>query len=70
MSESLPTLHEADLLFELIRARYGDRLRPEQLEAVRRGVRTIVAQSAELRAVRLANADEPVQRFAPFRDDE
>ena len=64
------TDRETDLLFELIRARYGSRLTAEQLEGVRRGVAAVVAQSAALRAVRLGNADEPVQRFAPYRADE
>jgi hypothetical protein len=70
MSESEAIAREAEIRFELIRARYGDRLTPEQLEGVRRGVIAIVKQSAALRAVRLDNADEPVQRFTPFRADE
>jgi hypothetical protein len=70
MSEPAATSREADVLFELVRARYGDRLTPEQLESVRRGVTAIVEQAAALRAVRLGNADEPVQRFVPFRADE
>jgi hypothetical protein len=61
--------HEVDALFALIRARYGDRLTAEQLDGVRRGVEAIVAQAAALRAVRLGNAEEPVQPFAPFRAD-
>ena len=70
MSEPEAVLREAEILFELIRARYGERLTPEQLEGVRRGVIAIVKRSGALRAVRLCNADEPVQRFAPFRADE
>jgi hypothetical protein len=62
-------MSEADVLFELIRARYGERLTAEQLAGVRRGVEAIVEQVAALRAIRLDNADEPVQRFAPFRAD-
>ncbi|HET7340171.1 MAG TPA: hypothetical protein VFL90_01825 [Methylomirabilota bacterium] len=61
---------EAEELFAVVRRRYGARLTPEQLERVRRGVVAIVAQAAALRAVRLGNADEPVQRFTPFRADE
>ena len=64
------TDRESDVLFELIRARYGPRLTPEQLDGVRRGVAAVVAQAAALRRVRLGNADEPVQRFVPFRADE
>ena len=70
MSEPAPDPREAAFLFELIRTRYGSRLTAEQLEAVRRGVVAIVAQSGALRAVRLGNADEPVQHFTPFRADE
>lgn len=69
MSEPVPDPREAAFLFDLIRTRYGNRLTAEQLEAVRRGVVAVVAQSAALRAVRLANADEPVQRFTPLRAD-
>jgi hypothetical protein len=69
MSEPAPDPREAAFLFDLIRARYGARLTPEELEGVRRGVGAVVAQSAALRAVRLRNADEPVQRFVPFRAD-
>jgi len=69
MSEPVPDPREAAFLFDLIRTRYGNRLTAEQLEAVRRGVAAIVAQSAALRAVRLVNADEPVQRFTPLRAD-
>ena len=60
---------EAEVLFDLIRARYGDRLTVEQLESVRRSVEAVVQQALALRAVRLGNADEPVQRFTPFRSD-
>jgi hypothetical protein len=70
MSEPAPAAREADILLELVRARYGHRLTATQLEGVRRGVTAIVEQVAALRAVRLSNADEPVQRFVPFRADE
>ena len=61
MSESAPepTSGEADLLFALVRERYGRRLTPEELEAVRTGVAAIVEGGRALRAVRLDNADGP-----------
>ena len=65
-----PRSQEADELFALVRSRYGARLTAEQLESVRRGVAALVEQAAALRAVRLSNADEPVQRFTPYRSDE
>jgi hypothetical protein len=61
---------EATELFALVRRRYGARLTDEQLESVRRGVEALVEQAAVLRAARVGNADEPVQRFVPFRRDE
>jgi hypothetical protein len=70
MTEGQHGAEEVEELFALVRRRYGARLTAEQLESVRRGVVTIVAQAAALRAVRLTNADEPVQRFTPFRADE
>jgi hypothetical protein len=51
---------EVDLLFALVRARYGRRLTPDELEAVRTGLAAIVEGAQALRAVRLGNADGPV----------
>ena len=58
MSESAPT--EADLLFALVRERYGRRLTPAELEAVRTGVGAMVENAQALRAIRLDNADGPL----------
>jgi hypothetical protein len=60
---------EAEALFGLIRLRYADRLTAEELEALRVGVEAIVENARALRAVRLGNADEPFQPFAPYRAD-
>jgi hypothetical protein len=60
---------EIDLLFELVRRRYGSRLDTEQLEDLRRLVTMVSDMAAAVRAVRLGNADEPVQPFTPFRAD-
>lgn len=60
---------EIDALFALIRRRYGARLTPAELEAVRKGVQGVVEGARALRAVRLGNADEPFQPFTPFRSD-
>jgi hypothetical protein len=70
MSEPARDPGETDLRFALVRLRYGDRLTAEQLDALRRAVETVVEQVAALRTVPLANADEPLQRFVPFRVDE
>jgi hypothetical protein len=60
---------EVDALFSFVRERYGGRLSPEELEAVRKGVEAIVHSARALRAVRLANTDEPGQPFTPYRAD-
>jgi hypothetical protein len=60
---------EVETLLSLIRARYGERLTPEQLADVKKGVESIVDGARALRAVKLGNADEPMQPFAPYRAD-
>ena len=70
MSDPTAATREAEILVELVRARYGARLTAAQLDAVRESVASIVKQVSALRAVRLTNADEPVQRFVPFRAGE
>jgi hypothetical protein len=71
MSEPVPidpeVEAEVDVLLELVRRRYGQRLDPEQLEGVRKGIQGIVEGARALRAVRLGNTDEPFQPFRPFR---
>ena len=61
---------EVAALFAIVKARYGARLDEAQLEGVRRGVEAIVDAARLVRAVRLANADEPYQTFRPYRADE
>jgi hypothetical protein len=58
---------EVERLFALVRERYGDRLTPAQLNEVRKGVEGVVLTARALRAVRLANADEPFPPFVPYR---
>ena len=62
--------NEVDRLFAIVAERYGARLTPEQLDDVRKGVEAIVTGARALRAVRLANSDEPMQPFIPFRADD
>jgi len=66
MSEPAKPDPEADALFEIVRQRYGDRLTPEQLDELRKIVGAQVEAARALRAVRLTNADEPFQTFAPL----
>lgn len=60
---------ELDLLFNLVQDLYGDRLDPEELEEVRKGVEGIVKASEALRSVKLKNSDEPFLCFIPYRKD-
>lgn len=60
---------EVDVLFDLVRRRYGDRLTGGELEGVRQAIVGIVEGARALRAVRLGSADEPFQPFVPFRAD-
>ena len=57
-SEPVPS--EVERLFAVVQERYGNRLTPEQLEAVRTAVAAIVEGAKALRAVRLDNADGPI----------
>jgi hypothetical protein len=59
MSEPETGQDEAELLFALVRQRYGARLGVAELEAVRAGVASIVNAVRAVRAVRLENADGP-----------
>jgi hypothetical protein len=61
--------NEVDRLFAMVAERYGARLTPAQLEEVRKGIEAIVTGARALRAVKLANSDEPMQPFVPFRGD-
>src|SRR5215207_7811766 len=45
--------------FEVARQRFGERLTPEQLEAVKRDLEGNVRTAERLRASRLKNSDEP-----------
>jgi hypothetical protein len=60
MSDREPEGSEAEILFTLVRARYGSRLTAEELEALRSGLGAIVDGVRALRAVRLENGDGPV----------
>jgi hypothetical protein len=67
MSEPTKPDPEADALFEIVRQRHGDRLTPEELDDVHKIVQAQVEAARALRAMRLTNADEPMQPFAPYR---
>ncbi len=60
---------EVDTLLALVRERYGARVGPAGLDDIRKSIEAIVGAARALRAVRLANADEPGQSFAAYRAD-
>ena len=69
MSETEAVRAETEAMLALVRQRYGDRLAPDELEAVRVAVEGLVQAARALRLVRLTNADEPGQPFASYRAD-
>ena len=60
---------EAEALFKLVQARYGDRLNASELEEVRKGVDAIVEAVESMRSAKLANGDEPGFTFRPHRKE-
>jgi hypothetical protein len=69
MSDEPAGLPEQDALQHLVATRYGSRLTPEAAESVRQGVEEITQALAALRAVPLANHDEPFTLFQPYRQE-
>ncbi|TET72751.1 hypothetical protein E3J39_01710 [Candidatus Bathyarchaeota archaeon] len=61
---------ESETLFKLVRDQYGDRLTPEELEEVKKGVERIMETAKALREVKLENWDEPFSIFKPFSKGE
>lgn len=55
------------LLFEMLQARYGHLLKPDQLEEVRSQVELAVRTSEEMKAVKLSETDSPAIGFRPYR---
>ncbi|MCY4109775.1 MAG: hypothetical protein OXG11_12190 [Chloroflexi bacterium] len=60
---------EQDLLFAVVKERYGHLLTEEQMEEVRRAVVGLRDVVRPLRSIRLTNDVEPFATFAPFRGD-
>ncbi|HEY7436110.1 MAG TPA: hypothetical protein VIE41_13305 [Methylomirabilota bacterium] len=67
MSEGDAVRAEVETLLALVRERYGDRLDADQWAGVRTAIEGIVQAARALRAVSLANSDEPAQPFAAYR---
>jgi hypothetical protein len=60
---------EAEALVALLEARYGSRLTQEQLDEIQKMVVGQLEAARALREVKLANAVEPFQSFAPYREE-
>ncbi len=60
---------EQDLLFAIIKEKYGHLLSDEQMEGVRGAVTGQREVFRALRAIRLTNEVEPFSSFKPYRGD-
>ena len=60
---------EAETLFRLVKEKYGDKIKEDELDEVKKAVERIVETSLELRKVELGNWDEPFSVFKPYRRD-
>jgi hypothetical protein len=64
----MQSISETEILFTLIKTRFGDRVTPEELEEIRKGLTAILDAAKDMRAVKLENGDEPHQFFKPHGD--
>jgi hypothetical protein len=60
---------EIEVLFALVRHRYGARLDEAQLATVRETLEGLARDLAALRAAQIPDDVEPAQPFIPFRAD-
>jgi hypothetical protein len=60
---------ESEILFNLVKLNYQDKLTPKELEEVKKAVEQIVKSSERMRLIQLANWDEPFTVFIPFREE-
>lgn len=65
-----PKSIEPDLMYAVVKQRYGHLLSDEQLEGVRESVIAMADFVRPLREARLPNDAEPFSTFAPFRGDD
>ena len=64
-----PVTDDVELLFALVRHRYGARLDEAQLAIVRETLEGLARDLATLRAVKIPDDAEPAQPFVPFRSE-
>jgi hypothetical protein len=56
---------EAEILLNLVETRYRDRVTPEELEEIRKGLDAILESAKDMHTIKLENGDEPYQFFKP-----
>ena len=61
---------EQDLMFAVVKEKYGHLMNDDQLEEVRKTVVGLSGFLAPMRAVRLTNGVEPFSTFKPYRSDD
>ena len=61
---------EQDLMFAVVKEKYGHLMNDEQLEEVRKTVVGLSGFFQPMRAVRLTNDVEPFLTFKPYRSDD
>jgi hypothetical protein len=60
---------EFEILFQLVKEKYGDRLTTEELNEVKNGVEKVAEIAEALRRVKLGNWDEPFSIFKPYKEE-
>jgi hypothetical protein len=60
---------EQELLFAVVKEKYGGLLREDQLDEVRQSVLSMRNFTQPLRSIRLTNDIEPFSTFKPYRGD-
>ena len=61
---------EQDLMFAVVKEKYGHLMNDEQLEEVRKTFVGLAGFFAPMRDIRLTNDIEPFSTFKPYRNDE
>ena len=61
---------EQDLMFAVVKEKYGHLMDDEQLEEVRNTVVGLSSFFAPMRDIRLTNDIEPFSTFKPYRSDD
>ena len=69
MSDTNQIESDSKFLFDMLKQRYGERLDPEELKEVKKGVENIQQVADKLRSVKLENSDEPFALFIPHREE-